>query len=321
MRFLLSFFAASAAVSSALAPRVARADERVAVEWTAPRECPSSAELASRTSSRVPPETSVRARGRVTKVGAKYKLLLEIDARGERALESESCDQLATSAAVVIAMSVASKNEEPEPAPAPVPAPAASPAPAAPAASPVPSRERDVAQPRPPADRGTVTLRPELVVDSGLLPSFGAGGGGAIGVGLARRLHLEAHAGAFASQDAHASSDASKGGTFSLFAGGARACWSVTADVEIAPCAGVVIARLAASGFGAAKVAEGDAVTWGPEAGAAVLVPIAGPVGLRAGAFALVPISRQSFVITARGEVHEPAAVSVRAFVGPEVRF
>ena len=40
-----------------------------------------------------------------------------------------------------------------------------------------------------------------------------------------------------------------------------------------------------------------------------------------AGAFAFLPISRRSFVITPVGEVHRPAAVAARAFVGPEVHF
>lgn len=300
-------------------PATARAEPRVEVVWSAPSECPSSAELASRTTARVPDGTPVRANGRVTKSGTKYRLELAIEggsSSGERVLEADSCDALATSAAVVIAMSVAPKQEEPPPEPTAAPAAP----PSATVTNPPPDRDVAPARPAPAPRRGTITLRPDVVVDGGLMPSFAVGGGGAIGLDVARALHVEAHGAAFASQDARAA-NADEGGSFSLFAGGVRACWALTARVEISPCAGVVVARLSATGFGAAKVADGDAVTWGPEAGASVLVPIAGPVALRAGAFALVPMARRSFVITARGEVHQPAAVAARAFLGPEVRF
>lgn len=301
----------------------AHAEPRVAVVWSAPDECPSSAELASRTTARVPETTAVRANGRVTKSGTKYRLELAIEggsSKGERVLEADSCDALATSAAVVIAMSVAPQRDEPaEPSPQP-PAAAAAPAPSPPPKPTPPDHDASPARPSPLPARGTITLRPDVVVDGGLMPSFAVGGGGAIGLNVGRALHVEAHGAAFASQDAHAA-NADEGGSFSLFAGGARACWAVTARVEISPCAGVVVARLGATGFGAAKVGDGEAVTWGPEAGASVLVPIAGPVGVRAGAFAFLPISRRSFVITAVGEVHQPAAVAARGFVGPEVRF
>ena len=102
---------------------VARADaeERVDVRWSAPRDCPSSAELTRRTVARVPEGQHVHAVGRVTKIGVKYKLQLEIDSalsKGERNLEADGCDALATSAAVVIAMSVTPPREEPDHCPA-----------------------------------------------------------------------------------------------------------------------------------------------------------------------------------------------------------
>lgn len=307
----------------------AEADERVDVRWSAPRDCPSSAELTRRTASRVPEGQHVRAVGRVTKTGAKYKLQLEIEStragdalvsKGERSLEAEACDALATSAAVVIAMSVAPARDEPEAAPEPAPAPAtAAPAPPPEAAE---AREPAIVVPaRAETKKNGVTLRPEAVLDGGTLPSVGFGGGAAIGYDLGR-LHLEARGALFGAVDGTAPSDGGKGASFSLLSGGARVCWAfVASPIEASACGGVGIAHLGATGFGARAVRDGDATLVGPELGGSLVVPIAGAVRIRAGVFGFAPISRRSFVITALGAVHEPAAVAIGASVGPEVRF
>lgn len=302
----------------------AEAEERVDVRWSAPRDCPSSAELTRRTVARVPEGQRVHAVGRVTKTGAKYKLQLEIDSalsKGERNLEADGCDALATSAAVVIAMSVTPPRDEPEPE-----APAAAPEPASPAPAPAPAFADQPAAAAP-ARRdksektNAVTLRPEAVVDGGTLPAFGFGGGAALGYDLGR-LHLEARGAVFGAVDGTAASDGGKGASFGLVTGGARACWAfVASSIEAGACGGLGIAHLTAHGFGARAVSDGDATLVGPELGATLVVPIAGAVRLRAVAFGFAPISRRSFVITALGAVHEPAAVAFGASLGPEVRF
>jgi len=84
---------------------------------------------------------------------------------------------------------------------------------------------------------------------------------------------------------------------------------------------GFEVARIGASGFGAAKVSDADSVTWGPDAILAGRIPVAGPSRFASGSGRCWPISRQSFVINAAGTVHQPAVVALRTFAGPEVRF
>lgn len=317
-------------------------EDSLDVAWSAPAECPSSTELRRRVALRVPVGMSVRARGRVDKRGGRYRLSLEIStasSRGERVLDAATCDELVESAAVVIGMSVAppasSAGEEvaaapaaasttpsdeaaaaPVVAPAPTPSPAASASPDRPGAAP-----SSATGPSP----SRILVRAEVAGDAGLLPSAAVGGGLAVGVVLVRALTIEATADLFASQDGTVdtagAASGTRGASFGLFTAGARACLALTHGIEVAPCLGVEVARIGASGFGAAKVSDADSVTWGPEALVAARIPVAGPVSVRIGLGAFVPISRQSFVINAAGTVHQPGAVALRTMAGPEVRF
>ncbi len=294
-----SLFACALVVASVAAAHAAQAQGPE-------REC---------TPASLPPDPpGVKTRARIEKIGSHYRATLDIESarsRGERVLEAESCEALAKSAAVVVAMAVAPEREEPE---ASEPAPPPPPAPAQPAAD-----DRDRVTP-PSRDRGAhVGLRVEAVADSAMMPSLAPGGGIALGLDPIERLHLELHGAIFAAQEGRV--DAERGATFSLFSAGARACWALTRGVEIAPCAGVAIDRLGAAAFGAQKVGDGSAIVVAPEGLVALRLPIAGPIDLRAGIGALAPISRQSFVITARGTVHEVPAIAIRGFLGPEVHF
>lgn len=298
------------------------ATDTLDVEWTTPTECPSSTELRRRVAARVPAGLAVRARGRVEKRAGRYQVALEVStssssSRGERVLDAATCDELVESVAVVVAMSVAPAAErarEEDAAELPAPPPPA-PATGAPQDRPVatPSHEPEGATSR-------VLVRAELSGDAGLLPSAAIGGGLAVGVVLLRGLSVEASAALFSSQDGTAPASAA-GGSFGLLSGGARACYALTRGIEVLPCLGVEVARIAASGFGAATVSDADSVTWGPEALLAGRLPVAGPISVRVALGAFAPISRQSFVISAAGTVHQPAVVALRTFVGPELRF
>ena len=164
-------------------------------------------------------------------------------------------------------------------------------------------------------------VRAQVVGNAGLLPVAAVGGGLAIGVMPVRDLSLEASANLFGAQDGTVGGNPARGASFGLFVAGARACWTPTHVVEVGPCLGVELARISASGFGAATVSDAASLTWGPEGLLAARIPIAGPVSIRVGIGAFVPMSRQSFVINAAGTVHQPAAVALQTWAGPEVRF
>lgn len=262
----------------------------------------------------------VKTRARIEKVGARYRATLEIEttrSRGERVLEADTCEALARSSAVVVAMAVAPDRERAADEAKPEP-PAAAPAPARPAEEAKPA-ERDGVPKKEGDSSPSVALRAEGVADTAMLPSLGVGGGVGLGVHATTRLRFEAHASLFAEQEGRVDGD--RGARFSLFTAGARACWSITRDVEIAPCAGLAIGAVGATGFGAQRVGDGTAVVVAPEVLLAFRVPVAGPLALAAGAGVLAPLSRESFVITGRGTVHEIPAVTFRGFLGPEVRF
>jgi hypothetical protein len=315
--------------------RPAWAQEGIAVSWSAPRECPASAELQSRVIARAPSDAVVRARGRVERAGKRWRASLEIEttsARGERVIDAETCDALASSAAVVIAMAVAPPRAPDEPAstsapPPPEPPPATAPVAAPPTAererreSAAPERDRDPARERSEdaTREGRVLVRVQGAVDVGLLPSAAIGGGFAVGVSPVDRLVVEIAGDFWGAQDGHV--DATRGATFHLLSAGARACWAITRTAEISPCVGAEILRLSASGFGASKIGDADAIAWAPELAATGRVPLAGPLSVRVGLGAIAPMSRQSFVITSAGTVHRPGAVAARGWLGPEVRF
>lgn len=318
-RLLLVFTIAFGAPGAVLATSPASASEPgegVDIVWSAPSECPTSAELRRRVTARVPGDAIVHARGRVEHLADHFRLALDIEtrsSRGDRTIEAPTCDALASSAAVVIAMSVA------PPAPDPAPASAAAPAPARASAS-APDR---VLEPPPRSEeaRARFLIRGHLIGDTGTLPSTAIGGGLAFGVRIVSGLVVEAGANLFASQDGTVGGTPERGASFTLLAAGARACWALTRRIEIAPCLGVEVERLSATGFGAARVAEASSLTWSPEVALALRLPIAGPIALRAGLGAILPMSRQSFVINAAGTVHRPEVVAFRAWAGPEVRF
>jgi hypothetical protein len=354
-------------------PLRADAGDGVDVTWSAPDECPSSVELRRRVTARVPGDASVRARGRVEKRAGRYRLALDIataSMRGERAIEASTCDALASSAAVVIAMSVAApeaardgeaaaatttstatsavtppgtptsdKTADATPAAAAASAPPTRASPSSPSSpssptsptspssptssvatsSPDRANEGDARRASEPPSRFLV--RAHVVGDAGLLPSAAAGGGLAFGVTVARDLTVEANADLFASQDGTVAGTPGRGASFSLVSAGVRACYTLTHGIEVAPCLGAEIARISASGFGAVQVSDAAALTWGPEGLLAGRIPIAGPVSVRVGIGAFVPMSRQSFVINAAGTVHKPEAIALRTWAGPEVRF
>ena len=115
----------AALVTSVVVP--ARAEPRgeapVTLAWNAPKECPSGVDVSARAAARLPPDAHVVAKGRVERTGGRYRLVLEIESKGERTLEAATCDALASSAAVVLAMSVAPPEETPKRAAEPEAAP------------------------------------------------------------------------------------------------------------------------------------------------------------------------------------------------------
>jgi len=299
----------------------AQAGGVVDLSWTAPPSCPGQQAVEQAIARGLPEGARVRARGSVEPTPTGFHLALRVDSargQGERVIDAPTCDELATSAAVVVAMSIAEDAgnagaDEPPAAAAPAPPLRSSP-------SARPDRDRDDERPRTPVP--TLAVRAQGMAEIGLLPGAALGGGLALGVApTTLPLHVEIGAQAWASQDGTVATAPTRGARFDVIGGSARACWGVTSKVVLAPCLGVSVLRMSATGFGATSTTDASALIAGPEASMTVLLPLAGPLHARAGIDAFVPVSRQAFTIVAAGTVHRPDAISLRAWLGPEVRF
>jgi hypothetical protein len=142
-------------------------DKPLELDWEAPAHCPDrswvlrsvQARLAD-TAAHSPPRAAVRARGRITQRDAGYVLDLRTD-QGERQLRAASCEQLANSAALILAFAAEPEQDT--------------------ALRAAPTSAGDV--PSPDLNLGGY-LRAEWVVDVGMLPQAATGPGIALGLVL-----------------------------------------------------------------------------------------------------------------------------------------
>ena len=103
-------------------------------------------------------------------------------------------------------------------------------------------------------------------------------------------------------------------GAFVVVVSGIVATYGIEGLFMVTMLAGVILVLRGVTGLGTAGILA-------PEALLAFRAPLAGPGGQVAAAGLLVPLSRETFVITGRGTIHEVPAIALRAFAGPEVRF
>lgn len=271
--------------------------------------------MSARSAAQLPEGTRVRAQGRVEKTTKGYRLVLEIESRGERVLDAETCDALASSTAIVLAMSATPVQERsPRPASGPKPAPPV-------VTSATPPADRDVRGPSDDVRRTKLGARVHAIGDAGTLPALGGGGGIALGIDVFERLRLEVVGNYWPAQDGRLSGNPSRGASFQLMGAGARGCWALTRSVVVAPCLGAEVVALSGDGFGAARTSGARSIAWAPEAALTVRIPLGKRFGIAAGAGATAPTSRQTFVIASGGDVHQPSPLVARGWIGPEVVF
>lgn len=155
---------------------------------------------------------------------------------------------------------------------------------------------------------------------AGTLPSFGLGAGLAGGVTFTA-LRAELGVALYAPQRAEIGGGV--GGDFTLATANARGCIALVGGTrfELAPCLGVSLDRLAGDGFGATTTTSQVAWIAGPSVGGLASVSLTRALALRATVEAVLPASRQPFVIGNVGSVHRPAGLFGRGQVGAELRF
>jgi hypothetical protein len=162
--------------------------DRVPVElsWSAPDECPDRSWVLRSIEARLRAPASqltaaIEAEARVEKRAGDYFLTLQTE-QGERQLNATSCEELAGSAALILAFIVEPPQTEPEQQAEPAPAPV----------SPPPAVDASATAGEPPAaDSSRLQLelsgyaRAEWLVDIGMLPHAATGPGLAFGFTLA----------------------------------------------------------------------------------------------------------------------------------------
>lgn len=299
----------------------------VSIRWSAPASCPDGEALRRRVMALVGPGVALAANVGVTESAGRVRAELEVRVRqsmGKRVLEAASCEELAESVAVVLAMSaMAEPPPPPPPAPFIPPPPAARPAPvaAAPAVEPTPS------PPRPPrvrlavlgaADVGTL---PGPAVGAGLRAAVALGHGFAVGIGGDLWLDQNAVAPGLSPQ---------QGARFTFFSADATGCYALPVHfaVEISPCAIAELAYMTATGETTGPPESPTALWLGLGVGALARWELTRAFALTFELDALVPTSGERFHInsvsgplTTPYIVHTVGAVTARAHFGPEVRF
>jgi hypothetical protein len=262
------------------------------------------------------------------------ELVIEIGtAKGERLLEAQTCEGVASAAALIIAIAIETGAPPappsvpvpvavPVPVPVPVPAPVIMPAerPLTPT-SPVDSLPRDA----------KLLLALAGVVDSGTLPSLAPGLeasiGGSYGTSIWRG-RITAAGEYFASETAGVTDGArpGEGGRFTLLSLSGRACVSRTVSTfDLGPCLGGEVDAMSGEGVDSTTTTTGHG-QWGALSGSAFGAwhPI-GPLAVFLRLDAIVPLARPNFVLmegpSTAISVHHPAVISPRAALGIELRF
>lgn len=347
---------ASLTFALAFSPLNASASEPViSLDYEAPSECPG-AEDVRRSLARLLGDATERGaplavKGRIEgRPGGRYHLRLSMQraqAPAVRDFDASSCETLAETAALLIALAhdpdaVERLRAAPPPAD-PGPVPPTNPAPPAPvSAPPVPTA------PAPPMTHGgpvafRASPRPEVVDEPSIFgvelragPVAGAADlpevHGGMTVGAALRVEEYTFEGAFelALGSVGTLDDRpAAGADFTLFTGIVRGCRSLypfvdrpwprpQGGVELGACAGIELGEMAGEGFGVSRPTRGAAFWAAPRVDARFAVGIAGPLSLGVDLGVAFPTDPRRFVIGGEGStlvVHEPGPAAGRAAV------
>lgn len=272
------------------------APPKLELAWSAPDECPSSAELTSRVSRLLGDTMSskITATTNVMRTAGVYRARLRVTTSagsGERTLENADCDTLADSVALVIALSVSGSLD---------------------------SRRDTHTEPG---------QRPSLAISAvgntlfGALPQPALGAGGAIALEGLASLRFELR-GAYYARQSTTFENTTLGGRFGLVTIGARACrlWTL-GEVDFAPCIGAETYLVNATGFGGNVSRSQEVSWWGPALGLFGRLRVAKSFAVYIVADAVAPLTRRRFVFSDVGELYRPAAITLGLLAAAEVRF
>jgi len=338
-RFEARLAASGLALASSLGAAGASAQApEFTLDWHAPAECPSDAELAERIG-HLRGQTEATQAGRLD-VRAFITLLLDGRFRAElrlvqgggervRVLEAPTCTGLAEASAVVIALAM-SPDAKVEDAPPPAASSSNPPSPVAPSAHPTPLPTR--------ADEGSAPASSSssheplawgIDASAGVATDFGAIADtpalGATALGRLRYGELVSfglRASYFPARASTVPGQPNEGVTVSLAAIAPLACVSPFAlPVDLAACVEFEVGYLRAQGFGP-PIHSTQHTSWlAPGAGVSAAFPRRGRLRSRLGADALFPATRTEFVLRDIGTPHRLPVVAPRIALSLELAF
>ncbi len=301
------------------------------LQWRVPvgAECPTSAQVAAQvdgllgTADASGRRPGLRAVATVSAKGSGFTVRIQTEVQGsvgERVLAGDSCSEVASATALILAMALDPDAVRGAPPGPPPPAPP-------PPESPVPSRpQQQQTRIEPAASGARVALVPVVLGTAGVLP------GTAFGVGVTAFLRpVRAWALAVSAHDLPAVSGRSlarpeTGGNFSLAGGAAQLCRVSGNGTDVGGigtlmrfCGGLNLDRLTATGFGVTD--PGRASTWLVAAQTTVGMEwmLTARLGFSLSLGATMPISRPLFVLDGVGTVWRPSAVGARLGMGVAV--
>lgn len=346
-------FGAWAALTLVASRASAQARGEFTLEFAAPPGCPTRDDVRARAEALLGGPIEQRlthtlvVRGTVSDAGGRAELRLHtVDngIQGERVLSGATCEEVASAAALIIALAIdpktvaaRSNDASGAAAAAPEPASGAAPAPAitaSAATTPAPVGAKTPAEQNKEDHSSTpVTglVEADLAFDLGALPGLALGPSLSGGFSLGR-LKLRIGATYFAPRFAEAPPEPDKsarGADVSLLVLDAAGCYALTGPAaELGVCAELEGGALLAVGRGFEHTNDAIKPWLGAGASVDLTVPLAGPVAARAELGAIVPFGRSTVQFTETTgtdtkvhELHTPYYVSGRAAVGVSVAF
>lgn len=345
------FVRAALALLTEVAPAPAPALEQpTTYAWSGPPQCPDAAHV-QRTIEHYAARTLATsgnvlrsADGEITQEpSGDYRLRLRMEvAQGstvERVLNDASCEVLAETAALMIAVTIdptavtrppplRETKPPPEPTPPPEPVPPPPPKKSTPVAPPIdttPPRTCDAGpsrlRAREPDLRPCLALEARAGLQLGLLPKLVAPGVG-IDVALTwSRLRLELGASHWFRRPARVADDPPRGGDLQLSTGSLGACARLgRAKIEVPLCGGAEAGAIYGRGIGV-DAPRSERVLWAAAwVGPRVLWVLRPRLVLLGGVDLVVPLARYRFEIEGIGLVHEVDPVGGRFRLGLGVR-
>jgi hypothetical protein len=301
------------------------------LRWSAPSSCPGRSEVVDRieelSEGGSEPHVHVTADATVEHAHDRWSLSLRISTTSGsrvRTVETDDCDELATLAALSIAIAIDPGLTAATPEAAAVPAPAAAEpeAPPPPALPVQPEPVQPEPEPEPPSSTDTrrralrASAMARVGLSTGMLPSVVPAvhvGGGLWWKLLGARISV-VHRLPLRFADGRAE--------LWTLAGDVRGCAVPrTRTVSFPLCAGVEVGMIAGRSFRVSAPGRGRAPWLALHAGGGLVARVSRRIGITVDAGLVIPVIRASFEIEGIGELHRVGAIGLDANVGVEVIF